>query len=695
MNLFSCRAFLLSTVIAVSTGSEISAAHQESQAQRPNEHFCPITQQVMSEPVVASDGFSYDLKSIEQWMMIYNTSPMTREQLKNVMYPNLALKAMIDDWRDWGVSRSSVFAGMTSEEIITLLQEAFAKQQHTAKGKDIVVILGNTGAGKSTLINFLAGKGLTVDGTGYVLSVQNDPEAMVIGRQVFSSETLYPKSIDIETLDKKTLRFFDLPGLDDTDGSVRNLVNSAFIRRILLDAKTVRFVYVAGQDQFTADRGQSVTRTLQVLNHLFVIAGDDRQLDMGMFVVTKEDGLLRDISSWNETNMPEQLRIWKNAGRIVPMYHARHADKNTSQHRDALLQQIDMLRTPQLLSVNVSSLYPQETRADIERMYRKMYETAYQFAEQEQAITLDELKNKLEIWESETFWDAFELKYVYEQYPFVDVLKDVTVLSYNRVRNKYIQEQEATRTANIESLKKQIENKIEATKQHAEEIMGMIQSEQAQDGEQQSYLSRALEGRQSVDQISKSNIPRIANGCEEIYLQFLNGMLVYKPNKDNDIGRKEFRIRDLTNPLSGVFDISRCGDSASYLQISTGFRTAVNPANRNKIEVWIVPQFVLQKNPRAKAFYGFLTNRPERRDKLFAILYNWGGECDLNVYDIVGEDGASFCTILAAYSSIADTKCLQKTRVAQDRLSSESPVDKALAYALSLQNFLLQLGTVS
>lgn len=40
---------------------------------------------------------------------------------------------------------------------------------------------------------------------------------------------------------------------------------------------------------------------------------------------------------------------------------------------------------------------------------------------------------------------------------------------------------------------------------------------------------------------------------ELIYQRFLNGKLIYKPNKDNDIGKVELRIADLANPLQGTF----------------------------------------------------------------------------------------------------------------------------------------------
>lgn len=93
----------------------------------------------------------------------------------------------------------------------------------------------------------------------------------------------------------------------------------------------------------------------------------------------------------------------------------------------------------------------------------------------------------------------------------------------------------------------------------------------------------------------------------------------------------------MRNPLSGTFDLSGCGDLSEYVQISTGFRRTKNPANKFKVEVWIVPQFVLQKDPRAKAFYELLqTCGEEHRNKSFAVLCNWGGWDDLSWHDVLG-----------------------------------------------------------
>ncbi len=45
--------------------------------------ICPITHDVMKEPVVASDGHTYERTAIELWLKNNNTSPMTGLQLSN------------------------------------------------------------------------------------------------------------------------------------------------------------------------------------------------------------------------------------------------------------------------------------------------------------------------------------------------------------------------------------------------------------------------------------------------------------------------------------------------------------------------------------------------------------------------------------------------------------------------------------
>lgn len=59
---------------------------------------CPITQMIMSEPVIASDGHIYERVAILRWIKNHKQSPVTREKLDGRLYPAMSCIAMIDDF---------------------------------------------------------------------------------------------------------------------------------------------------------------------------------------------------------------------------------------------------------------------------------------------------------------------------------------------------------------------------------------------------------------------------------------------------------------------------------------------------------------------------------------------------------------------------------------------------------------------
>jgi hypothetical protein len=63
--------------------------------------LCPILHEVMVDPVMASDGFTYERRSIERWLTEHNTSPMTGAALPNRnLVTNNTLKSMIREWQE-------------------------------------------------------------------------------------------------------------------------------------------------------------------------------------------------------------------------------------------------------------------------------------------------------------------------------------------------------------------------------------------------------------------------------------------------------------------------------------------------------------------------------------------------------------------------------------------------------------------
>ncbi|XP_075385805.1 WD repeat, SAM and U-box domain-containing protein 1 isoform X1 [Tenrec ecaudatus] len=66
----------------------------------PDEFICPITRELMKDPVIASDGYSYEKEAMENWIgKKKRTSPMTNLTLPSVVLtPNRTLKMAINRW---------------------------------------------------------------------------------------------------------------------------------------------------------------------------------------------------------------------------------------------------------------------------------------------------------------------------------------------------------------------------------------------------------------------------------------------------------------------------------------------------------------------------------------------------------------------------------------------------------------------
>lgn len=67
----------------------------------PDEFLCPITRELMKDPVIAADGYSYEREAIESWINTKNrSSPMTNlPLLTTLLTPNYTLKMAIGRWK--------------------------------------------------------------------------------------------------------------------------------------------------------------------------------------------------------------------------------------------------------------------------------------------------------------------------------------------------------------------------------------------------------------------------------------------------------------------------------------------------------------------------------------------------------------------------------------------------------------------
>ncbi|NXG06811.1 WSDU1 protein, partial [Sakesphorus luctuosus] len=66
----------------------------------PDEFLCPITRELMKDPVIAADGYSYEREAMERWVSSKRrSSPMTNLPLPSLLLtPNRTLKMAITRW---------------------------------------------------------------------------------------------------------------------------------------------------------------------------------------------------------------------------------------------------------------------------------------------------------------------------------------------------------------------------------------------------------------------------------------------------------------------------------------------------------------------------------------------------------------------------------------------------------------------
>jgi energy-coupling factor transporter ATP-binding protein EcfA2 len=161
-------------------------------------------------------------------------------------------------------------------------------------GKDIIVFIGNTGCGKSTLINFLSGKPLEVInanstpigsiGGDIVLKNPEDSEALIISSSCESS-TQFPKYIKIQHPSyEKNVLLYDFPGFGDTRGLKTNIINAYLIKNIIEKAKSVKFAFVSSYNEIKSERGKPFKELLSVVQSLFI---DKLSIESSCLIITK------------------------------------------------------------------------------------------------------------------------------------------------------------------------------------------------------------------------------------------------------------------------------------------------------------------------------------------------------------------------------------------------------------------------
>jgi GTPase SAR1 family protein len=119
-----------------------------------------------------------------------------------------------------------------------------------------IIVIGDTGTGKSTLINGLIGKKLEVienEQEDFVIRLELGQEgrAPLIGEKISISET----SIPYIWRDSYENIYWDCPGFEDTKGPIQDIANAFFIKKIFDNSKYVKLVIVISDQQLKTKGG--------------------------------------------------------------------------------------------------------------------------------------------------------------------------------------------------------------------------------------------------------------------------------------------------------------------------------------------------------------------------------------------------------------------------------------------------------
>jgi len=188
---------------------------------------------------------------------------MSKEELENMLIDNDVLKP----------ENHALL-----EQALLMLQARYQQ----IKGKDCVLMIGETGVGKSTLACAFAYPGCLVREKNkatkkYVLRMKPEVIAdltasgdllFAIGESTNTSVTLFP---DVFVEKASGIAICDCPGFNDTRGFDKKLINCLSIKLILMLARSVRFMLMVDYKKLMspAGRGKEAIDIHKTLNTIF------------------------------------------------------------------------------------------------------------------------------------------------------------------------------------------------------------------------------------------------------------------------------------------------------------------------------------------------------------------------------------------------------------------------------------------
>ena len=167
-----------------------------------------------------------------------------------------------------------------------MIHNGISKIPKDPNANEAIIVIGDTGVGKSTILAFLSGADLYVryDGLKPTLDCPNNP-LIKIGHEKYS-ETSIPAKVLIDDL-----AFYDCPGFRDNKGEEYEISNSFFVQRLLDIYPKVKIVLLIDESHISEARADKLPRLTKNLLRSFKTFEDIKE---GVIVVVNKAD--RDLS---------------------------------------------------------------------------------------------------------------------------------------------------------------------------------------------------------------------------------------------------------------------------------------------------------------------------------------------------------------------------------------------------------------
>jgi hypothetical protein len=224
-----------------------------------------------------------------------------------------------------------------------------------AKGKELLMVIGNTGVGKSLFVNYLHGcqidRAALPGSLKKVMAVSEGSackEITQVGHRN-QSMTFIPQLAADERF-----AYLDCPGFLDNRGPEISVANAVNTKSIVANSSGVRVVLLLNYNSLKSDRGAGLTDALKVLKALFgdSLLGACDSIQLGVTHVP-----LRDAEGEEDTTLDDVGRLFQDMpnkasemtqvlDRLLPrlfIYHPMDRGHKSWRQRDELIQQINAL----------------------------------------------------------------------------------------------------------------------------------------------------------------------------------------------------------------------------------------------------------------------------------------------------------------------------------------------------------------